>query len=68
MRTVGEKGTGQSQKITAIIKKGMQGAIDAADTNENNICSIFGMQSGGVAGGSCRRQMELALMTLQNKL
>ena len=61
MRTVGEKGTGQSQQITAIIKKGMQGAIDAADTNENNICSIFGMQSGGVAGGSCRRQMELAL-------
>ena len=61
MKTVGEKGTNQSQQITKIIEKGMQAALDDADTNKNNICSIFGMQSGGVAGGSCRRQMELAL-------
>jgi len=61
MKTVGEKGSKQSQQITAIINKGMQAALDDADTNKNNICSIFGMQSGGVAGGSCRRQMELAL-------
>jgi hypothetical protein len=60
MKTVGEKGSKQSTQITKIIEKGMQGALDAADTNENNICSIFGMKSGGVAGGSCRRQMELA--------
>jgi len=61
MKTVGEKGSKQSTQITKIIEKGMQAALDDADTNKNNICSIFGMQSGGVAGGSCRRQMELAL-------
>ena len=61
MKTVGEKGTKQSQQITAIIEKGMQGAIDAADTNENNICSIFGMKRGGLAGGGCGVEMRKAL-------
>ena len=51
----------QSPKVTAIMNKGVQAALDAADVNDNDICSIFGMKSGGVAGGSCRRQMELAL-------
>ena len=31
------------------------------------VCSIFGMQSGGVAGGSCRRQMELAFDSAPEK-
>jgi hypothetical protein len=31
------------------------------------VCSIFGMQSGGVAGGSCRKQMELAFDTAPEK-
>ena len=49
------------KQITQIMNKGLQAAIDAADVNENNVCSIFGMKRGGLAGGGCGDKMRQAL-------
>ena len=52
---------GESAKITAILNKGFNEAIKAADVNENDICSLIGMKRGGLAGGGCGEQMRKAL-------
>ena len=67
MKTVGEKGTQQSQKITAIMNKGINEAVRLANVNDGDICSIFGMKRGGLAGGGCGRQMRQALEEAPNE-
>ena len=44
----------------AIQEQIKQNLIDKATNNEDNVCSIFGLQSGGKVGAGCARQMEFA--------
>ena len=47
--------------IKDLLNKGYEEAIKAADTNQNEICSLLGMKRGGLAGGGCGEQMRKAL-------
>ena len=47
--------------IKDLLNKGYAEAVKAADTNQNEICSLLGMKRGGLAGGGCGEQMRKAL-------
>ena len=40
--------------------------VRLANVNDGDICSIFGMKRGGLAGGGCGRQMRQALEEAPN--
>ena len=51
----------ESPKVTAIMNKGINEAVRLANVNDGDICRIFGMKRGGLAGGGCGPQMRQAL-------
>jgi len=57
----------QSPKVTAIMNKGIDEAVRLANVNDGDICNIFGMKRGGLAGGGCGRQMRQALEEAPNE-
>ena len=49
------------------MNKGINEAVRLANVNDGDICSIFGMKRGGLAGGGCGRQMRQALEEAPNE-